>query len=87
MSPVAWREGRCRKATIILTLDSTPRHFIIELGEPPRMPVFTEANDIGYWCLLLKNSVGATDVGDYESAHKCRSHPLGKLLPLSCFWK
>jgi len=27
-----------------------------------------EANDIGYWCLLLKDSVGATDVGNHEAA-------------------
>jgi biuret amidohydrolase len=27
-----------------------------------------EANDIGYWCLLLKDSVGATDVGNHQAA-------------------
>jgi biuret amidohydrolase len=27
-----------------------------------------EANDIGYWCLLLKDSVGATDLGNHAAA-------------------
>ena len=27
-----------------------------------------EANDIGYWCLLLKDSVGATDVANHDAA-------------------
>ena len=30
--------------------------------------IMREANDIGYWCLLLKDSVGATDVGNHEAA-------------------
>jgi biuret amidohydrolase len=27
-----------------------------------------EANDLGYWCLLLKDSVGATDHANHDSA-------------------
>jgi nicotinamidase-related amidase len=30
--------------------------------------IMREANDIGYWCLVLKDSVGATDMGNHESA-------------------
>ena len=30
--------------------------------------IMREANDIGYWCLLLKDSVGATDAGNHEAA-------------------
>ena len=30
--------------------------------------IMREANDIGYWCLLLKDSVGATDVANHEAA-------------------
>lgn len=30
--------------------------------------VMREANDLGYWCLLLKDSVGATDLGNHEAA-------------------
>ena len=30
--------------------------------------IMREANDIGYWCLLLRDSVGATDIGNHESA-------------------
>ena len=29
-----------------------------------------QANDLGYWCLLLKDSVGATDVGNHDAAIK-----------------
>jgi nicotinamidase-related amidase len=30
--------------------------------------IMREANDLGYWCLLLKDSVGATDVANHEAA-------------------
>jgi len=30
--------------------------------------IMREANDIGYWCLLLKDSVGATDVANHDAA-------------------
>jgi nicotinamidase-related amidase len=30
--------------------------------------IMREANDLGFWCLLLKDSVGATDVGNHEAA-------------------
>jgi nicotinamidase-related amidase len=30
----------------------------------------TQANDLGYWCLLLKDATGATDKGNYEAAIK-----------------
>ena len=29
-----------------------------------------EANDFGYWCLLLKDCVGATDYGNHLAAIK-----------------
>ena len=29
-----------------------------------------EANDFGYWCILLKDATGATDYGNYEAAVK-----------------
>lgn len=32
--------------------------------------VMREANDLGLWCLLLKDSVGATDAGNHEAAIK-----------------
>ena len=32
--------------------------------------IMREANDFGYWCLLLKDCTGATDYGNYESAVK-----------------
>jgi nicotinamidase-related amidase len=30
--------------------------------------IMREANDLGYWCLLLKDSVGATDVANHDAA-------------------
>lgn len=32
--------------------------------------IMREANDYGYWCILLKDSTGATDYGNYEAACK-----------------
>lgn len=32
--------------------------------------IMREANDLGYWCLLLKDGVGATDQGNHEAAIK-----------------
>ena len=32
--------------------------------------IMREANDYGYWCLLLKDGTGATDYGNYQSAIK-----------------
>lgn len=32
--------------------------------------IMRQANDLGYWCLLLKDSVGATDVGNHDAAIK-----------------
>lgn len=32
--------------------------------------IMREANDLGYWCLLLKDAVGATDAGNHEAAIK-----------------
>ena len=32
--------------------------------------IMREANDFGYWCVLLKDCTGATDYGNYESAVK-----------------
>ena len=32
--------------------------------------IMRQANDLGYWCLLLKDSTGATDVGNYQAAIK-----------------
>jgi biuret amidohydrolase len=32
--------------------------------------VMREANDYGYWCVLLKDGTGATDYGNYEAAIK-----------------
>jgi nicotinamidase-related amidase len=32
--------------------------------------VMREANDYGYWCLLLKDGTGATDYGNYQAAIK-----------------
>lgn len=32
--------------------------------------IMTQANDLGFWCLLLKDCTGATDMGNYESAIK-----------------
>lgn len=32
--------------------------------------IMTQANDLGYWCLMLKDCTGATDEGNYESAIK-----------------
>ncbi len=32
--------------------------------------IMTEANDLGFWCLLLKDCTGATDKGNYEAAIK-----------------
>ena len=32
--------------------------------------IMTQANDLGYWCLLLKDCTGATDEGNYEAAIK-----------------
>jgi nicotinamidase-related amidase len=26
-----------------------------------------QANDLGFWCLLMKDATGATDVGNYEA--------------------
>jgi nicotinamidase-related amidase len=32
--------------------------------------IMTQANDLGFWCLLLKDCTGATDRGNYEAAIK-----------------
>jgi biuret amidohydrolase len=32
--------------------------------------IMREANDFGYWCLLLKDGTGATDYGNYQAAMK-----------------
>lgn len=32
--------------------------------------IMREANDYGYWCLLLKDATGATDFGNYQAAIK-----------------
>lgn len=32
--------------------------------------IMREANDYGYWCILLKDATGATDYGNYEAAIK-----------------
>jgi len=32
--------------------------------------IMREANDYGYWCILLKDCTGATDYGNYEAAIK-----------------
>ena len=32
--------------------------------------IMREANDLGYWCLLLKDCVGATDKGNHDAAIK-----------------
>jgi nicotinamidase-related amidase len=32
--------------------------------------IMREANDYGYWCVLLKDGTGATDYGNYQSAIK-----------------
>lgn len=32
--------------------------------------IMTEANDLGFWCLILKDCTGATDQGNYEAAIK-----------------
>lgn len=32
--------------------------------------IMRQANDLGYWCLLLKDSTGATDMGNHEAAIK-----------------
>ncbi|MEM2140033.1 MAG: isochorismatase family cysteine hydrolase [Nitrososphaera sp.] len=32
--------------------------------------IMREANDYGYWCLLLKDGTGATDFGNYQAALK-----------------
>lgn len=32
--------------------------------------IMREANDFGYWCILLKDATGATDYGNYEAAVK-----------------
>ncbi|MGV3686797.1 MAG: cysteine hydrolase family protein [Daejeonella sp.] len=32
--------------------------------------IMTEANDLGFWCLLLKDCTGATDKGNYAAAIK-----------------
>lgn len=32
--------------------------------------IMRQANDLGYWCLLLKDSVGATDTGNHDAAIK-----------------
>jgi biuret amidohydrolase len=32
--------------------------------------IMREANDFGYWCMLLKDGTGATDYGNYQAAIK-----------------
>lgn len=32
--------------------------------------IMTQANDLGYWCMLLKDCTGATDEGNYEATIK-----------------
>jgi nicotinamidase-related amidase len=55
---------------ILKNLGST---HIVRTGIPTDVCVHTlmrEANDYGYWCTLLKDCTGATDIGNYESAVK-----------------
>src|SRR6185437_1227798 len=39
--------------------------------------IMREANDFGYWCMLLKDGTGATDYGNYQAAIKQIKMPGG----------
>jgi hypothetical protein len=49
-----------REIRVVPDLPPPERDLVYTSHEHP--PIMREANDIGYWCLLLKDSVGATDV-------------------------
>lgn len=68
-------KGAFHQSTILqqlLNIHPPPTHLVIT-GITTDVCVHTimrEANDFGYWCLLLKDCTGATDYGNYEAAVK-----------------
>jgi len=56
----------------LLNIHPPPTHLVLT-GITTDVCVHTimrEANDFGYWCMLLKDCTGATDYGNYEAAIK-----------------
>lgn len=67
------REGRLGSSTIHMVLKNLGITHIVICGITTDVCVHTimrEANDYGYWCVLMKDGTGATDMGNHEAAIK-----------------
>lgn len=66
-------KGAFNSSTLHMMLKNLGIKYLVITGITTDVCVHTimrEANDYGYWCLLLKDGTGATDYGNYESAVK-----------------
>lgn len=66
-------KGAFGSSTIHMILKNLGITHIVITGITTDVCVHTimrEANDFGYWCVLLKDCTGATDYGNYEAAVK-----------------
>ena len=66
-------KGAFGSSTIHMVLKNLGITHIVICGITTDVCVHTimrEANDYGYWCVLMKDGTGATDMGNHEAAIK-----------------
>ncbi|MFW7344828.1 MAG: cysteine hydrolase family protein [Pigmentiphaga sp.] len=66
-------KGAALVSDFFLTLQNAGITHLILCGITTDVCVHTimrQANDLGYWCMLLKDATGATDMGNHEAAIK-----------------